>query len=76
MIFLNMGVQGFGGKINLLFNLTLLLFVFSLPFISFCAIEIETDKYASTMLRKEKKGVLKFGKNWRKLVKFNKAENR
>ena len=76
MIFLNMGVQGFGGKINLLFNLTLLLFVFSLPFISFCAIEIVSDQYASMMQRKEKKGGLKFLKNWRKLVKFNKAENR
>ena len=60
MIFLNMGVQHFQGKANLLLNFTLLFAVIVLPVLSFCVIEIESDKYANSMHKKEKKGVLKF----------------
>ena len=75
-IFLNMGLQGFGGKVNCLLNFTLLFVVVLLPVLSFCAADIKTDGYASLMQRGQKKGTSDKASNWRKLVRFNKIENR
>ena len=75
MIFLNMGIDKFGGRINFILSLILFFLVVFLPVLSFCIKEIKIDQYTSLMKKKEKKGG-EVQKCWRNLVKFNKAENR
>ena len=76
MVFLNMGVTGYGGKINFFLDFSLLFLVISLPLLSFRLTEHKLEEYASLMKRREQTGVGKFDRQWRKLVKFNKAQNR